>query len=88
MYREFVYQTRRRITAENSTQFKQHVRKHMARRCAMCMREVRKDSWDMTVGEAFPFEMKPVCIMRKEENGNPVIWRQEQVLEVQCSICR
>ena len=52
------------------------------------MREVRKDSWDMTVGEAFPFEMKPVCIKRKEKNGNPVIWRQEQVLEVQCSICR
>ena len=50
VYREFVSQTRRtrhRIKVENSTQFNQHVRKHMARRCAMCMREVRKGSWDM-----------------------------------------
>ena len=31
MYREFVYQNRRRWGTENSTQFNQHDRKHMAR---------------------------------------------------------
>ena len=38
---------------------------------------------------AFPFEMKPsICIKTKEKSGNPIIWGHEQVLEVQCSICR
>ena len=41
------------------------------------------------VAKAFPFEMKPICInKRKKKSENPVIWSQELVLEVQCSICR
>ena len=44
---------------ENSSQFNQHGRKHMARRYVMRMREVRKDSWNMTVGVSQkPFPLK------------------------------
>ena len=72
VYREFVYQNRRRIT-ENSTQFNQHSRKHMARRCIMRMREVRKDSWNMTVGVSQkPFPLK----------WSLYVWREKRRMEI------